>query len=172
MPSKLPVPKGKRYSSWIVLSDGQKSGYWSCRCVCGCVRDVRPDTLKNDQSTNCGCIKRKNWIERNTKYKNGETEDQPFYRRWQEMRIRCYSGRYPIYNKKGIKVCPRWMDEKLGFINFRKDMYESYLVHLKQHGLNETTLDRINNDGDYEPSNCRWATRATQIKNSDRWKNK
>lgn len=169
MRSKKTVPVGKKFGSWTVDSDGSKSGYWTCQCICGTIKEVRHDGLQAGHTTNCGCIKRENWIKRNTKYYNNETEDEPFYRRWQEMRNRCLSDRFPRYKIKGIKICERWLNKKFGFINFKKDMYESYLIHVKQYGLNETTLDRKNNNGNYEPSNCRWATRKIQAHNSDRW---
>lgn len=162
-------PIGKKFNNWIVLSNGNKSGYWTCQCVCGTIKDVRLDTLENNTSTNCGCIKRKNWIDRNTKYYNNEIDDDPFYRRWQGMRDRTF-GKYPIYKQKGIKICKRWLDKDKGFINFKKDMYDSYIIHRNKYGLNETTLDRKNNNGNYEPSNCRWATRKQQAHNSDRWR--
>lgn len=172
MPAKKEVPIGERFNSWIIVSDGTKSGYWTCQCICGIIKEVRNDTLQNRTSTNCGCIKRENWIKRNTKYYNNETADEPFYRRWQEMRTRIFGLIYSTsaYKRKNIKICDRWLNKQFGFINFREDMYDSYLIHLKQHSLNETTLDRINNDGNYEPSNCRWATRKQQAQNSDRWK--
>jgi len=170
-PTRQEAPVGQEFSSWTVVSNGIRSGYWSCQCICGALKEIRHDTLKRKQSTNCGCIKRENWILRNTKYFNNEISDEPFYRRWQEMRSRVLSNRYPIYRKKNITICDEWLDEKYGFINFKKDMYNSYISHLKEHGQNETTLDRKDNDGNYKPSNCRWATRKQQAHNSDRWRN-
>lgn len=77
---------------------------------------------------------------------------------WVNMMSKCYrpewSNSYRYYGARGIKVCPRWQES---FDNFMDDMYPSYKVGL--------TLDRINNDGDYAPDNCRWATRKQQASN-------
>lgn len=80
-----------------------------------------------------------------------------FYRIWSNMRVRCsYSDRdnSKWYKEKGIKVCKGWQI----FINFRKDMYESYLKHVKDFGEKQTTLDRINSSKNYIKNNCKWST--------------
>jgi len=82
----------------------------------------------------------------------------PLYCIYNGMKRRCYNKNfknYPIYGGRGIKICERWLG-LTGFSNFIYDMGE------RPKG---TSLDRINNDGDYEPSNCRWATQYTQVSN-------
>lgn len=79
------------------------------------------------------------------------------YKVWVGIRTRCYNpknARYYCYGGRGIKVCDRWLES---FINFRDDMADSYKDGLQ--------LDRINNDGNYEPSNCRWVTASENMKN-------
>jgi hypothetical protein len=87
-----------------------------------------------------------------------------FYHIWASMKIRCDSKdliKYKYHSARGITYCDRWRI----FENFKEDMYETYLKHVEEHGERQTTLDRIDTDGNYEPSNCRWATYAVQIKN-------
>ena len=80
---------------------------------------------------------------------------------WMDMKNRCYnsnSTHYKNYGGRGIKVCERWLDERMGFPNFLADMGKKPSL---QH-----TLERCDNDGNYEPGNCKWATRIEQNRNT------
>lgn len=83
------------------------------------------------------------------------------YRCWANMKSRCLKPKHPAYKhygERGIKICDRW----LVFKNFYDDVHEDYFVHSKLHGGRQTSLDRINNNGDYEPENCTWSTSSEQ----------
>jgi len=83
------------------------------------------------------------------------------------MKQRCNyrkSISYKNYGKRGIKICNDW----LGYHNFKEDMYRSYCGHVEEYGERQTTLDRINNNGDYCKQNCRWATFQEQQNNTSR----
>src|SRR5581483_1177284 len=86
-----------------------------------------------------------------------------FYARFQNIKARCNDPKsigYRIYGARGIKC--EWKD----FMEFKNDMYDSYLEHAEEYGAKDTTLDRINNDGNYSKENCRWATHAVQNRNT------
>lgn len=144
-----------------------KSGHYDWWCVCECTPDkeilVNGKYLRNGDTQSCGCLAKDVLIKRNTTHGMAKTR---FYSEWQAMLTRCLNHNaihYCDYGGRGIKVCDRWRDS---FENFRDDMYESYLKHVEEYGEKDTTLDRIDVNGNYESSNCRWATLSEQARNT------
>ena len=141
-----------------------KARYWLCECDCGNDRIVPRNNLIKNNTTSCGCLNKE--IVSNMR-KDSATHDMTktrFYGIWRNMKYRCNNKNcraYPNYGGRGISVCDRW--DK--FENFYEDMYESYQKHLNEYGEKQTTLDRKNNNGNYESSNCRWATYEEQLNN-------
>jgi hypothetical protein len=91
--------------------------------------------------------------------------EKHFYDSWKAKIQRCTNPNhieYFNYGGRGIKVCDRW----LKFENYYTDLWVGYLAHIEQFGANNTSLDRIDNDGNYEPSNCEWSTAFEQVRNT------
>ena len=100
------------------------------------------------------------------KYKHGMRKHK-FFKLWSAIRQRCSNEKnssYKNYGAKGIKVCKRWEN----FMNFKEDMFLSYIKHINKHGQKQTTIERIDSDKNYCKKNCKWATRFEQNRNTNR----
>jgi hypothetical protein len=152
---------GQPIGHWAVLSfagrDKNCHELWLCRCECGTERIVRGDPLRSGKSQSCGCFPHEALGK--TKTTHGYSGD-PIYPTWQSMNQRCYNPKdkiYPYYGGRGITVCDRWRNS---IEAFRDDILAE--IGERPEGC---SLDRINNNGNYEPGNVRWATRKQQNRN-------
>lgn len=156
---KLKDLTGKRYGHLVVVSLHSSDNYvykWLCKCDCGNDKIVTRNALTTGCTNSCGCLKK----ELQTIHGMWKT---PEYRTWIRIKTRCENKNTPYYYNyggRGISVCERWSNS---FENFYSDMGER---PTPQH-----SIERKDNNGNYEPSNCVWETRCKQQQNIRKQKN-
>lgn len=158
---KLIDLSGQRFSNLVVIqrenSSKQGEATWRCKCDCGNETVVRGYSLRHGDTTSCGCNQRINTSAHNTKHAQTNTR---LYKIWCGMLSRCNNPNkehYDRYGGRGIKVCAAWLD------------YSVFADWANRNGYEPTlTIDRIDFNGNYEPSNCRWISHKQQMRNTSK----
>jgi hypothetical protein len=165
MPRRIPVQEliGKRYHKLILLNEvepeiypnGEKKRRFRCQCDCGNITEARMSDMRSGRTNSCGCFRDEKIA--TVTYSHG-LHDTVLYSRWKGMKKRCYNKNHKQFRDwggRGIKVCEEWKEDFRVFYDwainygFRKDLH----------------LDRIDNNGNYEPGNCRFVTQAENNRN-------
>lgn len=164
--SRTVIVPGSRFGRLIVLEKSAESPdrytHWVCRCDCGNRTTVRSSRLTAGNTKSCGCFQREgaqrlaSVIAKKHLTKHGMAESSE-YHIWCTMKARCGNPKHPQYDDyggRGIKVHPAWIAS-----------FEAFYEHLGPRPSTRHSVDRINNDGSYEPGNVRWATYSEQARN-------
>lgn len=165
-PGRFKDLTGKVFGYLTVLERGENSNggsaRWKCRCICGRETLVVSAALNSGKTISCGCMGLKHATE--AKLKHGDAlcrQRNRLYEIWAAVKRRCYNPHcdaYPYYGGKGIKVCPEWME------------YESFKEWAMTNGYADNlSIDRIDSNGDYEPSNCQWIPMSENISRAKRY---
>ncbi len=165
-PIRTPPPNaanltGRRFGRLVVLGfSGERRSrapLWVCQCDCGNFCFVRSTDLTNHSTRSCGCLAREESAARLLKHGLAHGD---LYRIWERMISRCHNPVNPAfadYGGRGIKVCQRW-----------RDSVQAFVADMGKRPSRKYSVNRKDNNGDYEPSNCEWATDLEQARNTRR----
>lgn len=161
MPSIKDLQAGQRYGVLTAVKYSHRQDgniHWLFACDCGTVKPMYAWSVLSGRQDSCGCLGRKRRVLAKTKHghRRKYQKQTKEYTAWLNIKHRCYDSNRPDYNRyggRGIKVCDRWLES---FANFLEDM---------GYAPPGTSIDRIDVNGDYEPNNCRWASKWVQASN-------
>lgn len=157
---------GQTFGRLTVIEYAGKDNFhhsrWLCKCECGNKKIISSHSLTSGTTVSCGCYNKEIIKKQKSNLRHGFWGTK-IYTDWKAMKQRCANSKsrsYQWYGARGIKVCDEWKNDFMSFYN-----HVSKLPHFGEDGY---SLDRINNDGNYEPGNVRWATAKEQIHNRRR----
>lgn len=154
---------GNRYNKLVVLEYShtkRQARYWKCQCDCGNITLATSNWLSTGHKKSCGCANREP-----TSQTHGLSKQTPLYFVWKDLRHRCSNKNhksYKIYGARGITVCKEWEDFE---VFYKWAIENGYKEEKLSNGKNKWTIDRIDVNGNYEPSNCRFVTNEVQANN-------
>lgn len=158
---RLVIEPGTRFGMVTVTSEvasrGNKMRYFLCQCDCGKLFEARLSQLTQGETKSCGCLRRARFTGALSSHGASRTR---LYVSWTAMKQRCFNSRHPnyrLYGGRGITVCAEWTE------------FEPFRDWALAHGYrDDLTIERVDNDGNYEPGNCAWIPQSQQSSNTRR----